>query len=261
MFRTSTRTARRDSAFAIDRPWIPRFGIRYQLGVDGLSPRARAPHDGAHGLGPARLVRPEDREAQGLRRGVPPPRDGDAREPRRARHAPLLRVLGSDARPDVLHHRDLGRQAPHLRHDEVLPLHDGGLAPHVPRDPLRGGVHLARRASSRSRSWTGAGRGLRRLGPDAGRRGAPLRRVHARFPREGPALAAPHVASRRARRGPDGRLDHPRGRPPEARDVRPPALRVPAVPARRGARTARSSPSSRSWASSTAPGSPPRRRT
>src|ERR1035441_449567 len=25
------------SAFAIDRAWIPRFGIRYQLGVDGLS--------------------------------------------------------------------------------------------------------------------------------------------------------------------------------------------------------------------------------
>src|SRR5258708_659392 len=25
------------TAFAIDRAWIPRFGIRYQLGVDGLS--------------------------------------------------------------------------------------------------------------------------------------------------------------------------------------------------------------------------------
>ena len=24
-------------AFAIDRPWIPQFGIRYQLGMDGLS--------------------------------------------------------------------------------------------------------------------------------------------------------------------------------------------------------------------------------
>ena len=33
-FDTATATP---SAFAIDRPWIPRFGIRYQLGVDGLS--------------------------------------------------------------------------------------------------------------------------------------------------------------------------------------------------------------------------------
>ncbi len=79
-----------------------------------------------------------------------------------------------------------------------------------------------------------AGGVLRRLEPFAGHRGASLRRVHARFPREGAALAAPHVASGRPRRGSDGRLDHPRGRPPEARDVRPPALRVSAVSACRG---------------------------
>ena len=39
----------------------------------------------------------------------------------------LLHVLGSDAHPDVLPDRDLGRRAPHLRRGEVLPLHDGGL--------------------------------------------------------------------------------------------------------------------------------------
>ena len=35
-----------------------------------------------------------------------------------------------------------------------------------------------------------------RVEPRAGRRGAPLRRVRPRVPREGPALAAPHVAAR-----------------------------------------------------------------
>ena len=30
-----------------------------------------------------------------------------------------------------------GGAAPHLRGDEVLPLHDGGQPPDVPRDPLR----------------------------------------------------------------------------------------------------------------------------
>ena len=91
-----------------------------------------------------------------------------------------------------------------------------------------------------------AGGVLRRLEPDAGHRGAPLRRVRARLPREGAALAAPHVASGRPRRGPDGRLDHPRGRPPEARDVRPPALRVSRSSRTPRPGTRRFSPSSRS---------------
>src|ERR1019366_8930603 len=201
-----------------------------------LLARPRAPDDDPHGLRAPRVVRAGDREAQRLHGGVPPPRDGNARKPRCPRHAALLRVLGSDARADVLHHRHLGRKAPHLRHDEVLPLHDGGLAPHVRRDPLHGArpparhrppILLARRLD--------AGGVLRRLESDAGHGGTSLRRVHARFPREGAALAAPHMASGCPRRGSDGRLDHPGGRPPEARDIRPPALRVPPLPARSGA--------------------------
>ncbi|HQQ76965.1 MAG TPA: NADH-quinone oxidoreductase subunit M [Thermoanaerobaculia bacterium] len=37
MFRSFDAAAPGIAGFAIDRPWIPRFGVRYQLGVDGLA--------------------------------------------------------------------------------------------------------------------------------------------------------------------------------------------------------------------------------
>src|SRR3974377_2444112 len=37
MFRRFDPSASGLDGFAIDRPWIPRFGIRYQMGVDGLA--------------------------------------------------------------------------------------------------------------------------------------------------------------------------------------------------------------------------------
>ena len=52
----------------------------------------------------------------------------------RARLLPLLRVLGSDARPDVLPDRHLGRAAQALRRDQVLPVHARGLGRHAARD-------------------------------------------------------------------------------------------------------------------------------
>ncbi|MDX1286287.1 MAG: hypothetical protein R3182_14810, partial [Draconibacterium sp.] len=55
----------------------------------------------------------------------------------------LLRLLGGDARSDVLHHRDLGRQAPGLRGGEVLPLHRPGICADVCRDP-GDGLHRIR---------------------------------------------------------------------------------------------------------------------
>ena len=47
---------------------------------------------------------------------------------------------------------------------------------------------------------------------------------------QGAAVPVPHVAARRARRGADGRLDHPGRRAAEDGDLRPGAVRVPAVP-------------------------------
>ena len=47
----------------------------------------------------------------------------------------VLRVLGADARPDVLPHPGWGSEQPRLRGDEVLPLHDGGLGVPARVDP------------------------------------------------------------------------------------------------------------------------------
>ena len=52
---------RAPTAFAIDRPWIPRFGIRYQLGVDGLSLALVLLTTLLTVSRPPRLVRAEDR--------------------------------------------------------------------------------------------------------------------------------------------------------------------------------------------------------
>ena len=61
----------------------------------------------------------------------------------RAEPLPVLRVLGADAGPDVLHHRDLGRAAARLRGDQVLPLHDGRLAADAGGDPGRLLLHFS----------------------------------------------------------------------------------------------------------------------
>ena len=58
-----------------------------------------------------------------LPRHVPAAPHGHARRVRLAGPVPLLRVLGDHAPPDVLPHRDLGRPAPPVRGDQVLPLH------------------------------------------------------------------------------------------------------------------------------------------
>ena len=82
-----------------------------------------------------------------------------------------------------------------------------------------------------------------------------LPRLRAGVRDQGPALPVPHLAARRARRGADRRLGHPRRRDAEDGHLRPAALRVPALPgggactSRRGSRASRSSASStaRSW--------------
>jgi NADH-quinone oxidoreductase subunit M len=50
--------------------------------------------------------------------------------------AAVLRVLGSDADPDVHHHRRLGRPAARLRDDQVLPVHAHRLAADAGRADL-----------------------------------------------------------------------------------------------------------------------------
>ena len=76
-------------------------------------------------------------------------RDRHARRVRRARHVPVLRVLGGDADPDVPADRDLGRSAPAVRVDQVRDLHDGRLAADARRDLLR--LHADGPVSARTR--------------------------------------------------------------------------------------------------------------
>ena len=51
----------------------------------------------------------------------------DGRRVLRHRCAAVLLLLGSDADPDVPHHRHLGRSAARVRHHQVLPVHLPGL--------------------------------------------------------------------------------------------------------------------------------------
>ena len=83
-----------------------------------------------------------------------------------------------------------------------------------------------------------------------------LPRLRAGVRDQGAAVPVPHLAARRARRGADRGLDHPRRRAAEDGHLRPAALRLPALPgggARDGADHRRCWPSS---ASSTARSSP-----
>ena len=79
------------------------------------------------------------------------PRGRDDRRLRRARHVPLLHLLGDRPRPDVPDHRDLGRREPDLRDDQVRPLHARRVAADAGRDP-GDGVRLPGRDSG---SWNG----------------------------------------------------------------------------------------------------------
>ena len=130
--------------------WIPDFGVRFALGVDGIalvmllligvlvpvvigaSWRERAAR------------RPVD---EGLLRLAAAARGDDGRRLRRHRRLPLLRLLRGDARPDVLPHRELRRPAPAVRGGEVLPLQPGRRADHAGRRhrPVRGEQQPARR--------------------------------------------------------------------------------------------------------------------
>ncbi len=63
------------------------------------------------------------------------PPDGHDWRVRLARLPAVLPLLGSDARADVFPHRHLGRRAPPLLGDQVLPLHPGRQRRDAPRHP------------------------------------------------------------------------------------------------------------------------------
>ena len=155
-------------------------------------------------------------------------RDGDDRRVRRARSLPVLRLLGSDADPDVFRDRGVGRRQSRLRRGEVRPLHDGRLRAH---------------AGGHSRAVLPARRRHRRLhvrsaDPHALRAGAGARpdahvpRLRAGLCHQSAAVPVPHVAARRPRRGAHGRLGDPRRRAAQDGHVRLPAVLLTALPGR-----------------------------
>jgi hypothetical protein len=122
----------------VDKEWIAPLGIRFHLGIDGISLWLVLL---TTFLMPVTLLSPQAIGIHNVRVrefiiAMLVLEDRDDRRVPRARHVRLLRVLGADADPDVLHHRDLGRRTAPVRGDQVRHLHADRLAPHAGGDPL-----------------------------------------------------------------------------------------------------------------------------
>ena len=119
-----------------------------------------------------------------------------------AGRAAVLRVLGSDADPDVHHHRRLGRPAARLRDHQVLPVHVPRLRVHAGRAdlPVR-----ARAAATRSPT-------CRRCRSRIDRAAADLLRLPARVRGEGADVCrcTPGCRTRTSKRRPAARSSWPR---------------------------------------------------
>jgi NADH-quinone oxidoreductase subunit M len=100
--------------FVETHAWIPAYKIGYNLGVDGIAVALILLTTWSACLPDRRLER--HRQArQPVRGGLPDPGRRHRRHLRRDGRDAVLRVLRSDADPDVPDHRCLGRPAPHLR--------------------------------------------------------------------------------------------------------------------------------------------------
>ena len=179
-----------------------------------------------HAAGAAVLMEVGEPQGEGVLRVPARARERDARRLRLARPVPLLHLLGRDARPDVLPDRHLGLRPAHLRGRQVHPLHGGRQRPHAAGHHRPG---LAAQLDYRHRLQLRPAEALRPAHP-AAVRVLVLPGLHAGVRHQGAVVPVPHVAARRARRGADGRLGHPGWRAAEDGNLRPGALRLPAVP-------------------------------
>ena len=223
-------TANPGFQFVEERPWIG--GLNYKMGVDGISVLVRDADDL-----PDADHHPLDlggaRPGQGVHGRLPGARDADARRLLRARPRALLHLLRGRPDPDVPDHRHLGRQGPHLRRVQVLPLHLprlGADAGRDDRDVLAGRHHRhpdAAHLQLRLRSDPRARVHHRRRGADAA-----LARLLRELRGEDADVAGAHLAAGRARAGADGGLGDPGGDPPEDGRLRLPALLGADVPGR-----------------------------
>ena len=122
--------------FAERVEWIPALGISYPIGIDGISLLLILLTTVLTPISLLFSVTHVSRSARGFAFAFLVLETGVIGTLCALDLALFYGVPGSHARADVLHHRDLGRRAAHLRRDG-LPLHDGGKPAHVPGDPLR----------------------------------------------------------------------------------------------------------------------------
>ena len=134
----ASMSRRFDFQFVEQLPWIPAFHATYSLGCRRHLAAADPADDVHHHPGGRRRV-DGDRAAPGaVLRRVPHHGRPDDRRVLRARRPAVLLLLGSDAHPDVPHHRRVGRSAARVRHAQVLPVHVPRLRVHAGRAHLHG---------------------------------------------------------------------------------------------------------------------------
>ena len=238
-FDYSSGAALQDTKYFLNLDWIP-VDRRALHGGDRRDVDAALRPD-VPALVPVRdlhvAVRPAARADEGVPRADAAARDRDGGHLHRVRPDPVLRVLGARPGPDVLPDRDLGVDEPRVRGDQVLPVHAVRVDLHAAGLP----GHVLRRARPAHLQPAGADR-LRaggRVRPDvpADR----VRRRGARAGREGPDVAAAHVAARRPHRGADDRLGPAGGRDAEDGHLRVHPDRDPDAARTRPASTPRGS--------------------
>ena len=232
----SRRAEAAEGDLVVRRAWIPYFNIQYYLGVDGISLSLVVLDRARQRAGLPGVV--EHREAgQGLLRALPAADGQHDGRVHLARPVPVLRLLRSDAPADVLPDRHLGRPQARVRGDQVPALHAVRLGVHPGRDP---DPLLLAEPTSAVPGFTGHSFDIVQLTTIASETELlpaidPVVGLHAvlhRLHRQAAVVPVPHLASRRARRGPDADQHDPGGHPAQDRRLRPDPAGLAAGPGR-----------------------------
>ena len=234
--RRSSSTGTHGYQFVESHRWMGELGVRYLLGVDGISLFMVALTALLFPIG--LLASAQDRAARRRSRSGCSLLEAAVIGVFLALDLVLFFVaLRVRARADVLPHRGLGPRQQALRGDEVLPLHDGRFRVPVRRRCCRVAFLYQHAPGTRSRSTSARSpSGRRRTGNiSIGDRASGCSSRSAIGVRgEGAAVPVPHVAARRAHRGADRGFGRAGRRAAQDGHLRVPALRDPDVPAGRG---------------------------
>src|SRR5213083_1693638 len=210
--------------YAVEKsPWVPTLNVNYFLGADELSVVLVFLNAL---LTPLALAISWDEHSRVLRH-VPLHGDDDQRRVPVPGPVPVPRLLGGRPRPDVPPDRGLGRPAAELRGVQVLPVH-------VPRVASPLGRHLRVLLVLEPAHLRHDRDHLDPADPTRAARRPRVRWAPHRLRHEVADVAAPHVVAGRPRGGTDRRIRDPRGRPPQARRLRPHPVQRADAPDRGG---------------------------